>query len=83
LVVENKRVRVTRILPGPGESVALHATCGMLVAVTHGELVFHAPGAEERVRMQPAGFKSPDDFAPPRFSNAGNRGFHGVDSVVK
>jgi hypothetical protein len=83
LIVENERVRVTRIRIAPGESLALHPTCGMLVAVTEGELMFHAPGADERVSMQPASFKWRDDYAPLRFSNTGKTLFHGVDIVVK
>jgi hypothetical protein len=83
LVVENERVRVTRLMIGPGERVPLHPTCGMLVAVTGGQLKFLAPGGEEDITLAPAGFKWRDQRAPLTFVNTGGEVFHGVDIVVK
>jgi hypothetical protein len=83
LILDNERVRVTRIMIGPGEKLALHPPCGMLVAVTGAKLQFHAPGGEELVSMNPAGFKWRDSAAAVEFTNAGNDVFHGVDIVVK
>jgi hypothetical protein len=83
LVVENDRVRVTRLMVGPGERVALHPTCGMLVAVSGGRLRFLAPGGEEDVTLAAAGFKWRDQRTPLDFINTGTEVFHGVDIVVK
>jgi hypothetical protein len=83
LVVENDRVRVTRLMLGPGERAPLHPTCGMLVAVTRGRLKFLAPGGEEDVVLAPAGFKWRDQRTPLTFVNTGTEVFHGVDIVVK
>jgi hypothetical protein len=83
LIIDNDRVRVTRIMLGPGEKLALHPPCGMLVAVTGGRLKFNTPGAEELVSFNPAGFKWRDSAAPVEFTNAGEEVFHGVDIVVK
>lgn len=83
LVVENERVRVTRLLLGPGEQADLHAPCGMLVGVSEAELVFDSGGPQERVRMTPAGFKWREASTPVRVRNAGDSVFHGVDIVVK
>lgn len=83
LIVENDRVRVTRLMLAPGEKIALHPPCGMLVAVTEGKVVFHAPGGEEAVAFGPAGFKWRDGATPLELTNAGSAVFHGVDIVVK
>jgi hypothetical protein len=83
LILDNERVRVTRIMIGPGEKIALHPPCGMLVAVTGGKLQFHAPGGEELVTFNSAGFKWRDSTAAMELTNVGNDVFHGVDIVVK
>ena len=83
LILENDRVRVTRIMIGPGEKIALHPPCGMLVAVGGGKLAFHSPGGEELVTLNPAGFKWRDTTAALEFTNVGDEVFHGVDVVVK
>ena len=83
LILENDRVRVTRVMIGPGEKLALHPPCGMLVAVTGGKLRFDGAGAEELVTFHPAGFKWRDSAAPQEFTNVGDEVFQGVDIVVK
>ena len=83
LIVENERVRVTRIMIGPGEHLALHATCGMLVAVSEAQLAFRSLGPEERISIEPAGFKWRDAYDPVTLVNVGQTVFHGVDIVVK
>jgi quercetin dioxygenase-like cupin family protein len=83
LILENQRVRVTRLMIAPGERLPLHPTCGMLVAVTAGRLKFLAPGGEEEVTLGPAGFKWRDQRTPLTFVNTGSEVFHGVDIVVK
>jgi hypothetical protein len=82
-ILENDRVRVTRLKIGPGETIALHPPCGMLVAVTGGRLKFRAPGGEELVTFSPAGFKWRDSAAPVEFVNVGDESFQAVDIVVK
>jgi hypothetical protein len=83
LIVENERVRVTRIALLPGTTLGLHPSCGMLIAVSPGILEFHAPGGTEFVDFEPAGFKWRDSTAPLEFTNKGDSVFHGVDIVVK
>jgi quercetin dioxygenase-like cupin family protein len=83
LIVENDRVRVTRVMIAPGETIALHPPCGMLVAVSGGKLKFNAPGGEELVTFNPAGFKWRDTAAALEFTNVGDEVFHAVDVVVK
>jgi hypothetical protein len=83
LILENERVRVTRIMIGPGERLSLHPPCGMLVSVSSARLTINGPGGEEQVALQPAGFKWRDQSAPLEIMNAGNEVFHAVDIVVK
>lgn len=83
LIVENDRVRVTRLMVGPGERIALHPPCGMLVSVSDGELAFDPGGPHERVTTHPAGFKWRDSHRPVTLINVGTTVFHGVDIVVK
>ena len=78
-----ERVRVTRIMIGPGERLALHPTCGMLVAVSEAQLAFRSLGPEERISIEPAGFKWRDAYDPVTLVNVGQTVFHGVDIVVK
>ena len=83
LIVENDRVRVTRLMLGPGESIPLHPSCGMLVAITAAQIRVRTGGPEESLSMAPAGFKWRDSFAPVVLVNAGESVFHAVDIVVK
>ncbi|MCC7548053.1 MAG: hypothetical protein IT532_09835 [Burkholderiales bacterium] len=83
LIVENERVRVTRLMLAPGEQADLHAPCGMLVGVSAGELAFDSGGPEERMSMTPAGFKWREASTPVRVRNSGTEVFHGVDILVK
>jgi hypothetical protein len=83
LIVENDRVRVTRIMIGPGERLSLHPPCGMLVSVSGGRVTFNAPGGEEQVAFNPAGFKWRDQSKPLEIVNVGGEVFHAVDIVVK
>lgn len=83
LIVENDRVRVTRLMLAPGQQVALHGPCGMLVGVGAGELAFDSGGPLERMSMTPAGFKWRQASTPVYLRNIGDTVFHGVDIVVK
>lgn len=83
LIVENARVRVTRIQLQPGARIVLHPSCGMLVAVTAGRLAFESAGPTERVDMGPAGFKWRDAALPVAVVNVGESAFDGVDILVK
>lgn len=83
VIVENKRVRVTRVELQPGARTTLHGPCGMLVAVTGGTLVAVQPGSEERVTLAPAGFKWREGAQPVVIENAGDAPFRGVDILVK
>lgn len=83
LIVDNDRVRVTRLMLGPGESIPLHPSCGMLVAVTQAQIRLRAGGPEESLAMAPADFRWRDSFAPVMLVNVGQTVFHAVDIVVK
>lgn len=83
LILENERVRVTRIMIGPGERMLLHPPCGMLVSVSAGQIKVNAAGGEEQLRLQPAGFKWRDQSTSLEIVNAGSEVFHAVDIVVK
>ena len=64
LILENERVRVTRIMIAPGERLSLHPPCGMLVSVSGGRLGINGPGGEEQMAFNPAGFKWRDQSTP-------------------
>ncbi len=83
LILENERVRVTRITLAPGAQIPLHAACGLLVAVTEGELGFVSGGPRERMSARPADFKWRESFAPVLLINEGQTPFQAVDIVVK
>jgi hypothetical protein len=83
VVVENERVRVTRIRVQPGQTATLAPTCGLLIAVRSGTLEFRGPGATETVSIDRAGFKWRDGFAPLTVANVGSAAFQGIDIVVK
>ena len=83
VLVDNKRVRVTRIELAPGASTPLHGPCGMLVLVTSGTARFDGPGGVETVAFAPAGFKWRDGTLPVAMKNVGNEPLHAVDILVK
>jgi hypothetical protein len=83
LVLENERVRVTRLKVEPGEAVNLPPTCGMVVALRSATLEFRGPGGTETMAPDRAGFKWRDSFAPLVLANVGPAVFHGIDIVVK
>jgi len=83
VIVENKRVRVTRIELQPGAEATLRGPCGMLVAVTGGTILARPPGSVERIEFGPAGFKWRDGLQPIVIRNTGPEPFRAVDIVVK
>lgn len=83
LIVENDRVRVTRILLEPGAATKLHGPCGMLVAVTAGSVQFKSAGADEQITFQPAGFKWREGIDPVLVTNTGSAAIHAVDILIK
>jgi hypothetical protein len=83
LVLENQRVRVTRLGIEPGQTVNLSPTCGMLVVLRSATLEFRSPGGTETMAADRAGFKWRDSFAPLVLANVGTAVLHGIDIVVK
>ncbi len=83
VIVENKRVRVTRIELQPGATATLGGPCGMLVAVTGGTLQARSPGSTERIEFLPAGFQWREGSQPVVVENAGDEPFHAIDIVVR
>jgi hypothetical protein len=82
-ILDNERVRVTRIMIAPGERLALHPPCGILLSVSGGRLNVITPGTEAQLTMQPAAFHWRDQAAPLEIVDAGSEVFHAVDIVVK
>ena len=83
LILDNERVRVTRLMIGPGETVMLHPLCGMLLAVDAGNLAIKTAGGEETIALKPAEFKWRDQGESMEIRNAGSEVFQAVDVVVK
>jgi hypothetical protein len=83
LVLENERVRVTRLALDPGQTLSLPPTCGMLVALRPATLELRGPGGTETLAADRAGFRWRDSFAPVVLANVGAAVFHGIDIVVK
>jgi hypothetical protein len=50
-IAENERVRGTRLMLGPGESLPLHPSCGMLVALDGAQVRFRTGGQDEAVTL--------------------------------
>jgi hypothetical protein len=83
LVVENRRVRVTRLMLAPHQSVRLHGPCGMLVSVSGGAVVLDEPGAVNHLALEPGGFSWRQSHQGATLTNVGSEPFHAVDILVK
>jgi len=83
LIAENDRARVTRLMLAPGESIPLHPSCGMLVAVDAAQATFRTGGPDEKVALRAGDFKWRDADLPVVLVNEGNSVLHAVDIVVK
>lgn len=83
VLVDNARVRVTRIDLEPGAATQLHGPCGMLVAVTPGLALLATPGGAQQLELQAAGFAWRDHAAPMTLTNVGGTRLHFVDILVK
>jgi hypothetical protein len=83
VLVDNARVRVTRIELEPGASTRLHGPCGMLVAVTSGLALLATPGGGQQLELAAAGFAWRDHAAPMTLTNIGSTRLHFVDILVK
>ncbi len=83
VIVDNARVRVTRIELDPGASTKLHGPCGMLVAVTPGLALLATPGGAQELSLDAAGFAWRDHTAPMTLTNTGATRLHFVDILVK
>jgi quercetin dioxygenase-like cupin family protein len=83
VIVDNDRVRVTRLELAPGDSATLHGPCGMLVSVTPATLILDAPGGRERLELEPAGFKWRQSDQSMSLTNAGTEASLIVDILVK
>jgi hypothetical protein len=83
VLIDNARVFVTRIILHPGESTELYAPCGMLVAVSAGNISLESPAGTESVNMKPAGFQWRQQAQTVKLVNTGQFVFHGVDIRLK
>jgi hypothetical protein len=83
VLVDNARVRVTRIELEPQASTQLHGPCGMLVAVTPGLALLATPGGTQQLDLPSAGFAWRDHSAPMTLTNVGPTPLHFVDILVK
>jgi len=83
LLIDNARVFVTRIILHPGESTEIHPPCGLLVAVSAGNLRLETPATRESVDLQPAEFRWHGPTRNVKLVNTGPFVFHGVDIRLK
>ena len=83
VLVDNVRVRVTRIDLEPGAATQLHGPCGMLVAVTPGLALLATPGGAQQLELQAAGFAWREHATPMTLTNVGATRLHFVDILVK
>lgn len=83
VLIDNERVRVTRVSLLPGQSATLHPPCGMLVAVSAAQVTLSGAGAQARLDMQPAQFQWRQSDAPMHITNSGDAPLHAVDVLVK
>lgn len=83
VIVDNDKVRVTRLKLAPGDAATLRGPCGMLVSVTPATLLLDAPGGRERLELEPAGFKWRQSDQPMTLTNAGAEPILVVDILVK
>ncbi len=83
LVLDNARVLVTRIILHPGEYTELAAPCGMLVAVSAGDIALQSAAESEQITLQPAGFRWRQKSESIRLLNTGKFVFHAIDIRLK
>lgn len=83
LITENARVRVTRVELTPGASTKLHGPCGLLVAVTGGQVRIDLPGGAATIAFEPAGFHWRDARDAVTVTNVGDAPLHAVDILLK
>lgn len=83
VIVDNEKVRVTRLELAPGGSATLHGPCGMLVSVTASTLRLDAPGGREHLELEPAGFKWRQTDQSMTLTNVGPEAVLMMDILVK
>jgi hypothetical protein len=83
VIVDNDKVRVTRLELAPGGSATLHGPCGMLVSVKAVTLQLDAPGGRERLELEPAGFKWRHSDQSMTLTNIGTNTALLVDILLK
>ena len=82
-VVQNERVRVTRLMLWPGLSLPLHPSRGMLAAVNGAQVTFRTGGPDEAVTPHPGRFQMARLRSARGLVNEGRTVLHAVDIVVK
>lgn len=83
LLIDNARALVTRIMLHPGESTELYAPCGVLVAVSGGNVKLDSDGGSKDVALSPAGYLWRQQAETIRLTNNGPYVFHAVDVRLK
>jgi len=83
VLIDNARVRVTRIVLPPGKSTQLPAPCGMLIAVSATKLRLETPAGAHLLDMPIAGFDWRQHTGSVSLVNSGPSEFHGVDIRLK
>lgn len=83
VLVDNDRVRVTRLLLAPGQSAILHPPCGMLVAVNEGQVRWRTAGGDALLDLKPANFHWRQSAGQIEITNLGRAAVHAVDVLVK
>jgi quercetin dioxygenase-like cupin family protein len=86
LVLENERVRITRLVLAPGQEAELHTHTlrGLGVAVSEGEIVIEAPRKKsEKLKFEPGKFMWHDGGIRHSLKNVGRTTFEAVDIELK
>lgn len=83
LLLDNSSVFVTRVILHPGEYTELAAPCGMLVAVSEGDIALQSTAQSEKISLRPAGFRWRQQAETIRLLNTGKFVFHAIDIRLK
>ena len=85
-VLENERVRVSRLILGPGQSTGMHThgLPGLTVVVSAGEVTVEAPGQRrEKIKFRPGSFRWHTGALTHSLKNVGSSRFEAIEMEWK